>query len=261
MKDERKAMWSAYNAYRGAMAYIEVENTDGSIGIGSAFHVGEGVFVTARHIVEGNRITSIATTERSRIPDPNGKIRIHGQDTTYRSEPPTLLSIDAGPFYHPNKLVDVAAIVCNEKQITTVPLGSHLDDWISNKDFIMRDTLIMGYPSIPFSKGPQLIAATGEINGILDNSYINAPHPRFIISSTPRGGFSGGLCLIEWDFALGVIIESLTYNNKPEESGFMSVITVEPIYECLSHHNILPKIQKDGWNGLWGEGAIGSSAG
>jgi hypothetical protein len=49
------------------MAYIAVEHPDGTSGIGSAFHVGEGVFVTARHVVDGLRIREIATTERSYI--------------------------------------------------------------------------------------------------------------------------------------------------------------------------------------------------
>lgn len=34
------------------MAYVAVEK-DGEPGIGSAFHVGDGIFVTARHVVEG----------------------------------------------------------------------------------------------------------------------------------------------------------------------------------------------------------------
>jgi hypothetical protein len=39
------------------MAYVVVVKPDGSEAIGSAFHVGEGVFVTARHIVEGRQMT------------------------------------------------------------------------------------------------------------------------------------------------------------------------------------------------------------
>ena len=36
--------------YSNAIAYIDVEKKDGTRGIGSCFHVGEGVFVTARHV-------------------------------------------------------------------------------------------------------------------------------------------------------------------------------------------------------------------
>jgi len=40
-----------YDLDRGVIPYIEVKLL-GNISIGSAFHVGDGVFVTARHIVE-----------------------------------------------------------------------------------------------------------------------------------------------------------------------------------------------------------------
>ena len=46
-----------------ALAYVDVEKPNGDRNIGSAFHVGEGVFVTARHIVEGNKIVEVKITE------------------------------------------------------------------------------------------------------------------------------------------------------------------------------------------------------
>jgi len=42
-----------FQKYGAAVAYVEVESTTGERGLGSAFHVGEGVFVTARHVVDG----------------------------------------------------------------------------------------------------------------------------------------------------------------------------------------------------------------
>ena len=42
-----------------ATAFVEVEYNDGRMSVGSAFHVGEGVFVTARHVVEGLTIRRI----------------------------------------------------------------------------------------------------------------------------------------------------------------------------------------------------------
>ncbi|HAS41175.1 MAG TPA: hypothetical protein DCS93_11885 [Microscillaceae bacterium] len=240
---------SLYESYRGAMAYIEVELPNGDRSIGSAFHIGEGVFVTAKHVVNNVKILSMATTEYYYTPDDNGNATINGNPQKYRGELPKELTLKEGPFFHPNGLIDVAAIVCAEKDIIPIPLGRHLDDWINNSQFIMAETVVMGYPPIPFSQEPLLIVAKGEINAVVDK--YNAPHPHFIISTMPKGGFSGGLCLIEWQFALGVIVESLVNNNRETELGFMSVITIEPIFNCLVHHNILPKIQKEGWGGLW----------
>ena len=45
------------------MAYLEVEATNGDREIGSAFHVGSGIFVTARHVVQGKRIVEMRQTE------------------------------------------------------------------------------------------------------------------------------------------------------------------------------------------------------
>lgn len=58
---------NVYEKYSGAMAYVAVEGADGQIGIGSAFHVGEGVFVTARHVVDGKKITEVGTTAGAQI--------------------------------------------------------------------------------------------------------------------------------------------------------------------------------------------------
>jgi S1-C subfamily serine protease len=51
-----------------AMADIEVEDEAGEIGVGSAFHVGEGVFVTARHVVENFDIREVGSTEARYVP-------------------------------------------------------------------------------------------------------------------------------------------------------------------------------------------------
>ena len=52
-----------YAEHKSAIAYIDVEKPDGQRSIGSAFHIGDGVFVTARHVIEGNRIIEVKITE------------------------------------------------------------------------------------------------------------------------------------------------------------------------------------------------------
>ena len=51
------------------MAYVDIRKLDGSRGIGSAFHVGDNVFVTARPVVENNEIIEIKITEPAGIPE------------------------------------------------------------------------------------------------------------------------------------------------------------------------------------------------
>src|SRR6267143_568754 len=41
-----------FATHASALAYLDVEDQQGDRAIGSAFHVGEGVFVTARHVLE-----------------------------------------------------------------------------------------------------------------------------------------------------------------------------------------------------------------
>ena len=216
-----------FEKYAPAVAYIAVESADGTQSIGSAFHVGEGVFVTARHVVEHHRILEICTTVE------RGATGI----------------VKRGPFFHPNPKIDVAALVVDGIDSAVIPLGGHLDDWINDSEFLLREVLVLGYPRIPLADKPVLVASRAEVNAIVDQ--IDCPHPRFLVSTMARGGFSGGPCLIEWDFALGVITHALIRDHGAVESGFMTVISVEPILQCLAAHHIMPQNLLDLWDGLF----------
>ena len=238
-----------YKQYASAVAYVVVKKPDSEQTIGSAFHVGNGVFITARHVVSGNEILSIGTTVSRYVPASNGLVSIHGESGTFRFIPEGEGTIRSGPHFHPDASIDVAALVVDGLEPPTVPLGSHLDDWINDDDFVLAPVVVMGYPPIPFSKKPVLVAARAEVNAVVDK--YTGGHPHFVVSAMARGGFSGGLCITEWDFALGVITESLLYDNKPTELGYLTVLTVEPIFVCLQHHGLVPKEQKEGWDGFW----------
>ncbi|HEV3165301.1 MAG TPA: serine protease [Isosphaeraceae bacterium] len=237
-----------YERYAPSLAYIEVESADG-VRIGSAFHVGEGVFVTARHVVARSKLIRLANTTDQHVADPEGNGTINGKPGTFRLIPAGEGQVVSGPHFHPDPAIDVAAVVVKGLEVPPIRLGSHLDDMLNDEAFLLRSVLIMGYPPVPFSREPLLIAARAEVNAVVDK--YTGGHPHFVISAMPRGGFSGGVCLIEWNFALGVITESLITQGQATELGFMAVLTVEPIFECLSHNRILPSYQKEGWDGLW----------
>lgn len=243
------------------MAYVAVRDTELNHSIGSAFHVGDGVFVTARHVVEGNTIDEVRASEFLRVPveekypeytkEAASKFsEIVGTAPTFPilQEPLTLVR---GPFFHDDAKADVAVfqVQAVHPRLPFVPLGQHLDDWIMRAEWRLSQAVILGYPPIPFTTGPELISASAEINAV---TWTRAQsHASFILSAMPRGGFSGGLALHEHDFALGVITQSLIQGGQPTELGFLSVLSVEPIYECLAQHKLLPECQKGGWNGFW----------
>jgi hypothetical protein len=243
------------------MPYIAVKNAQGDESIGSAFHVGEGIFVTARHVVEGATIVDVKPTYELRLPlkeiNPEYTDEAIKSMTDTHGHAPTSpvfqssLRITKGPFFHSNTEIDVAVFATEGLHPKTphVLLGSHLDDWVYRTAFVLSEVLVLGYPPIPLTREPFLIASRAEVNAIV--TIPPSPKLHFIVSAMPRGGFSGGLALSEYDFALGLISSSLTKDHKAAELGFMAVISIEPIYECLALHKLLPECQKAGWDDFW----------
>jgi hypothetical protein len=247
-----------FKAFAGAVAYVAVEHPDGTSGIGTAFHVGEGVFVTARHVVDGVKVSEIGITESTYVPlQGEAAERASVYVVTGEHRTPVhivrggVLKLEAGPFFHPNADVDVAAF--RVKGIDTyapwVRLGGHLDDWMGQSDFTLTECILFGYPPVPLTTRPYLVAARAEVSAQLD--LRDRQHVHFILSCMPRGGFSGGLVITEDELALGVVTSSLLGNNAAAELGFCAVMSVEPIYVCLSSHKLLPGCQSEGFEDFW----------
>ena len=87
-----------------------------------------------------------------------------------------------------------------------------------------------------------LVAAKAEIHTFVTPRH--SPKLHFILSATPRGGFSGGVAIHESGVALGVITSSLVEDNLPEQNGFFAVLSIEPIVEFLELTDMMPNIQK-----------------
>src|SRR2546421_103906 len=106
-----------YEKYSGVMAYVSVEDANGDQRIGSAFHIGEGVFVTARHVIDGKRILEIAMTEPADIrlkgaEAVEAKIRVRQGNKEYAAHRVDngVLTLTKPPRFrfHPDPNVDVA---------------------------------------------------------------------------------------------------------------------------------------------------------
>lgn len=246
-----------FRRYAPCMAYIAVTDAaEGKESIGSAFHVGDGVFVTARHVVENVKISEVRVTQAVRRPLKE-VIPEYSDDAVQAiknaiGQTPTwpvfqaALHITSGPYFHSDAAIDVAVFATEGLHPDTpyLPLGRHLDDWIDDAAFILSEVLVLGYPPIPLTRDVHLVVSRAEINAVVTtppNSKV-----QFVVSAAPRGGFSGGLALSEYDFALGVVSSSLTKNHEAAELGFMAIISIEAIYECLAAHKTSSRSSKTG---------------
>lgn len=233
-----------YDQYSASMVPLIVTDMKGNEGIGTAFHVGEGSFVTARHVVANKSECKIELD-----------LCRHGEllrETEHLKGSALLDHVPVQPLVHPDDTKDVAVFsVPSLASLTAQPLGGHLDDWISDDQFLLNEVLVLGFPRIPLARSNVLIATRGQINAVVD--LINVQNVHFIVSTMARGGFSGGAVLSEWGVTMGMVTSSLVFDGAPEELGYLTVLSVGPLLECLGRHGILPSQDAKIWAGLFDE--------
>lgn len=230
--------------YRGCVAYIASTDKVGDVGIGTCFHVGDGVFVTAAHVVRSRTITDIG------FDDGFTSLQLLEKPAHWGKKSHGSVNLVSGPHFHPDETIDVACFKAEPFPNKAIPLGGHMDDWMGQFELVLHQVLVLGYPPIPFSDRPALVAARGEVNALIDK-YSGA-HPHFIVSCMARGGFSGGPALVAYNesderggtAALGLVTESLISGSQAAELGYMTVLTVEPIFYCLDWAGLLPESQR-----------------
>lgn len=233
-----------FATYSKCVGFIDTEDPKGDRGIGTCFHVGEGVYVTARHVVDGRRIVGVDFHDLSVAMELL-------QDLDRRDlDRPGDARILAGPVYHPDPTVDVACFRLDYVPADSIPLGGHFDDYLGQYDLLLHRTLVLGYPPVPFTVEPFLVASLGEINALItlrDRKYVH-----FVVSSIARGGFSGGPVLVAYNelneksgtALLGLVTDALVRDHGATETGFMTVLSIEPIYDCLEKNGMLPAEQR-----------------
>jgi len=220
-----------YNLCKTAVIPVIITDKNGGEGIGTAFHVGEGIFVSARHLFEDAKSYHLVLAANVY----EKFIKNDFPNSPSESE----LAFPINPKFPKSELIDVAVFQIDElKDLPAVELGGHLDDWVNDDAFILMEVLIFGYPPIPMTNEPVLVTVKGEINALVDVRH--SDHFQFIVSAVPRGGFSGGVAMLP-NMALGLVTSSLVNNNQQAETGFMSVLTIEPILNCLGEHGLIPQ--------------------
>jgi hypothetical protein len=230
-----------------ACAAVTVRLPSGDESIGTAFHVGEGVYLTARHVVDNNDILQIVPYERGWLFRDEIKVEVrtgamlNGEIAMWSMRHPDP-RLARGPFYHENEAIDVAAFVLEGIDPNTphMTLGFHYDDWIVDEDWLLTTGTVFGYPPVPMASGPIQLAATVEVNGVVD-TYRDR-YVRFVVSGPPRGGFSGGPVFHDRGFVLGMVTESLEKLGS-REPGFLTVLSIEALHELLEQHGLTPASQ------------------
>lgn len=234
--------WSQlqFHEYHSCIAYIETEDQLGNIQIGNCFHIGDGIFLTARNVIENKSIKNIGF-------DSNIFTNESSQKLDYFTENSKRLNIIDGPFFHVDIDVDVGCFRLDFIPNKFIPLSRHIDNYLGHSEFLLHRTLLLGHPPMPYTSKPVLAAAIGDINAIVnifDDKYLH-----YVVSSTMKMGFCGGPVLVAHNelnkhsetVLLGLVTNILSLNH--ENNGLLAVLSIEPIYLCLKQANLLPTKQ------------------
>jgi Trypsin-like peptidase domain len=215
-----------YSRYGNCVVRVQVTSKEGDLANGTAFHIGGGAYVTARHVVEGKKDITLFRSDTGSNPK------------------------DGYPVYevleHPERQIDLAILLSDlnrevfgdhaapdpprDQQVSFISLPEMWGEWITDA-FLLTKGMICGYPRVPFARYPTHVVVSAEINVQFDRYDQAAVH--FIVSSTARGGFSGAPLISEFDFVLGVVTEEI---SEQPESPFMAVIAIEPLYEIIKRN-------------------------
>ncbi|MGO4466924.1 S1 family peptidase [Pseudoduganella sp. RAF53_2] len=181
------------------------------------FHIGDGIFVTARHVVDGMTIKEIATTKSTLTEEAAGG----------KVAPPRYLKILDGPYFGPDGLdVAIFSVDLGEVPLPAITVSDHTDYSLQENDLVLSDILVIGYPPIPFTTMPSQVVTLGQISAVV--RVWHSPVLHFIASTMARGGFSGGVVLDHSGVALALVTESLGKDDMPVETGYMSLLSIEP---------------------------------
>lgn len=223
------------------MIRITVKTPAGDFTTGSGFHIGNGVIATARHVVERGPIEEVISECADQ--------RVNVKRIYFHKDPRVDLAVaetDLDLTHYLKMVTFHDDDRRNRAKTDRIPLGEHFDDWVG-QEFILSRVLVMGYPRIPRWRETGLVAVVGEVNAVIDR--YDTPHPHFVLSYLPRGGFSGGPVFSEWGFLLGVVTASLTEGDQNIEDGFGVAISVEPLLELLADNGIRPPdVSNETWD-------------
>jgi hypothetical protein len=220
-----------YQALRDCMIRVTVKNKLGDLDTGAAFHIGDGYFATARHVIDG--FEEIELEHSKGFADIE---KIEMQEKLLLEDDSIDVAVIKTQITFTDYYLKGLGSKRSGKDFNFVPLGVLLDDTVSD-DHILGQVLLMGYPPIPMSDDAELVAVKGEINASIVK-YVGHSHYYHIISTVARGGFSGGPVIDADGFLIGVYTESLNKSERDVELGFSAVLSIDPLLQLLKKNGI-----------------------
>lgn len=150
-------MYYIYHALRECVVRITGNNAKGDLDTGTGFDIGQGYFATARHVVEGHDKLQIKHTEGfAMIESIAVKSMMFPRDS--KIDLAVLKTDIQFTEYYLNGYRKIPGrTLLDFKGIT---LGALLDDAVSD-DHILREVLLMGFPTIHCSDQLGLVAVRG----------------------------------------------------------------------------------------------------
>jgi len=210
---------SIYHKCRRSVAYVTVEACDGSESIGTAFHIGQGYFVTAKHVVYKNQIIEVGITQ------PHNKLIEYHSAPLSEDERPRILNVDLNPIFLENEVDDVAVFrVQDYEDLPPVPLSSVHDMHQSEDLALLSNVLCLGYPPIPLTRHPFQVAVDATVSALI--TIRGGGYLSYVVSATARGGFSGGPVINSDGKAIGLVTDSLIRDSNAVETGFMACLSI-----------------------------------
>jgi hypothetical protein len=221
-----------YNDIKHQLVVLEATDEKGDFSCGAAFHIGDGLFVTAQHNVQGKHSLRTQTDEPIEI------IQAYLPET---KEPdvavlrtnfiPPVLTVKSETVGNPSSV--------REKQSNRfIGLGSYLAPSDLAQLYLLDDVFVFGFPPIPMTTRAELVAVRAQVN-----AFVKIRHRKdevFILSSTARGGFSGGPVIDRDKNLIGVCIEGLLHSETPVEIGFAAALCLDPLLELLESNKLYP---------------------
>ncbi len=245
------------------VVFVEVLKPDGAPDIGTAFHIGKGYFVTAKHVIEGNRILKIGQEDMSAKTEilPSGDAR---RSTTHPGF--EVLGDNLSWFGHPECDLAIIQVKGDVGQrgpadglAPAMELADHADV-LSAGELLTRSVQVFGFPRIPmsFDRIPPLVVVPGVISAVMQNHGDRRRH--FILSAMARGGFSGGPVFLMENVtvrtsaerlransstAIGVVVWSRRAERAGEdlEPGFVDAISIENVYQIIDLYRLPLKLR------------------